>query len=273
MADTPSSEQNPLVSVITPVYNGEKHLKEALSSVSNQSYQNIEHIIVDAESDDGTPRVINHHAKNDAIWIREPDDGIYHGMNKGISNARGKYIGILNADDILYSNAIKSVVENLERFGDPAYTCGPVELIDEMGNVYGRTTPLPPRKRQKRKNIEMPCPHLSVFVHKDIYINKGHFNTNFKLSADYDFLLRLMESETPSVDLKDTVGAFRKGGTSGWLPTWRDNFRVLRHHYLPIWYCSYVFLRSATRGICKKHFPFWVTKNLKRYITTRNNEY
>ena len=102
-------KQTPLISIITVVYNGEQHIQQTINSIKHQTYKNIEHIIIDGNSSDGTLDIIK---KNKSVskYISEPDRGIYDAMNKGINIASGELIGILNSDDWYELSAVEIVV-------------------------------------------------------------------------------------------------------------------------------------------------------------------
>src|ERR1700742_4639960 len=102
-----SEIDNPLVSVVTVVYNGAKHLEQTINSVLNQSHKNVEYIIIDGGSTDGTLDIIKRYEDKIDYWQSERDGGIYFAMNKGVSLAKGELIGILNADDFYLLDTAK----------------------------------------------------------------------------------------------------------------------------------------------------------------------
>ena len=101
--------KNYKISVITVTKNSEKYLEENIKSLSNQTYKNFEHIIIDGDSRDGTLQIIKKYSNNITKWISEPDQGLYFAMNKGIQLSSGDIIGILNSDDIYYPEALNIV--------------------------------------------------------------------------------------------------------------------------------------------------------------------
>ena len=101
---------NPLVSIITVTYNAEKYLEQTIKSVISQSYKNIEYIIIDGMSSDGTVDIIKRYQKYIAHFSSEPDKGIYDAMNKGIKKANGELIGIINSSDFYEPDAVETVV-------------------------------------------------------------------------------------------------------------------------------------------------------------------
>lgn len=105
-----SRSSEPLVSIITVVFNGEKYLEQTILSVLNQTYSNIEYIIIDGGSSDATLDIINKYTDKIDYWVSEPDSGIYDAMNKGISLATGQLIGIINSDDWYELDAVEEIV-------------------------------------------------------------------------------------------------------------------------------------------------------------------
>jgi len=101
----------PLVSIITVVLNGRKTIEQTILSVRNQSYANIEYIIIDGGSTDGTINIIEKYSEGVDFWISESDNGLYDAMNKGIGYANGELIGLLNSDDYYESDAVSRVIE------------------------------------------------------------------------------------------------------------------------------------------------------------------
>ena len=158
-------------------------------------------IVIDGNSTDSMISILKSNSDTITRWISEPDSGIYFAMNKGISMSNGDIIGILNSDDILYPSCEFCCFSSQPNGG---YTCGPIDLIDRSGGIYGKSTPLSYRRQISRRFLEMPCPHQSVFVTKDIYLTYGTFDTNFPLSADYDLILRFMHFNVHCILLDST---------------------------------------------------------------------
>jgi glycosyltransferase involved in cell wall biosynthesis len=103
------TNKKPLITIITVVYNGEKHLEQTIKSVINQNYKNIEYIIIDGVSTDGTLDIIKKYEEYIDYWVSEPDEGIYDAMNKGIGLANGEFINFMNADDWFVDTKFKTV--------------------------------------------------------------------------------------------------------------------------------------------------------------------
>ena len=205
------TEKKMKISIITVVYNNKSYLEDAILSVKNQTYKNIEHIIVDGGSTDGTVEIIKKHSKLISNWISEPDSGIYDAMNKGINLSTGELIGILNSDDIYFhENVIKNVVSLFKQqkmdgcYGDLIY------VSENLKNTI-RHWKSSEYKKGLFKSGWMP-PHPTFFVRKKIYERFGDFNCSFKISADYELMLRFIEKNhiciyyVPEILIKMRVG-------------------------------------------------------------------
>lgn len=268
-----NKDHKPLVSIVTVVYNGQSHLQEAIDSVRHQTYPNIEYILIDGGSTDGTVEIIKKNADFVSDWVSEPDGGIYDAMNKGVRRATGTYIGLLNADDLLLPDGVARSVEALEKLDGPGYTCAAVELADEKGRPYAVSAPLPYEEMVKRRFIEIPCPHLGVFVHRRLYEQIGAYDLRFRLSADYDFILRLIHHEAPCIRLTHPVGVFRKGGASGGVGTWLEIFKLHRKHGRHFSYACYVFTRSIVKSSLARIAPNGVKRRIRLIAKSKNAYY
>lgn len=203
------------VSIITAVYNNKTYLQDAIDSVYNQSYKNIEHIIVDGNSNDGTIDLIKKNENKISKWLSENDKGIYDALNKGLKLATGDLIGFLHSDDIYASNEIiETIVNKIKKsnsdsiYGDLLYVSK-----NDTNNII---------RFWKSKNFHykllkkgwMP-PHPTFFVKKHIYNQYGGFNTNFKIAADYDLMLRFLGQKIISTSyLPQIIIKMRVGGLS-----------------------------------------------------------
>lgn len=176
------------VSILTVTFNSEKYLEDTLLSIFSQSYPDIESIVIDGKSTDGTLSILQKY-QNKITYISEPDMGIYDAMNKGIELATGDIIGILNSDDVLFDNEIiNKVVHSFSSDVDCVY--GNVILVNEFNKLVRNYS----SANFNLKDFEfghMP-PHPSFYVRKEAFQKFGNYNTTFKISADYDLLLRFL---------------------------------------------------------------------------------
>ena len=172
----------PLVSVITIVYNGEKHIEQAINSVLSQSYSKIEYIIIDGGSTDNTVSIIKKYESRIAYWKSEKDKGISDAFNKGLSKATGSIIGILNADDWYETDTVKLVVDNFNNndvvYGDVQYWKNEKKSFTQHGAA-------------EHLEEEVSVVHPTVFVARNSYKQHGGFDTSYKCAMDYELLLRL----------------------------------------------------------------------------------
>lgn len=203
------------VSIITVTYNSASTLEETILSVINQTYKNIEFIIVDGKSNDATLAIIDKYKNAIAKFISEKDKGIYDALNKGIAMATGDIIGILHSDDFYTdNNVITKVIQQ--------FTHGNCEaLYADLYYVEKNNTNKIVRKwkagMQKANSFLfgwMP-PHPTFFAKKEIYTKYGAFDLNFKTSADYELMLRfLFRYKVKTTYLPEFIIKMRVGGQS-----------------------------------------------------------
>jgi glycosyltransferase involved in cell wall biosynthesis len=176
----------PLVSIITVVYNGEKYLEQTILSVINQTYTNIEYLIIDGGSTDGTLDIIRKYEKHIAYWVSEPDKGLYDAMNKGIGLAKGELIGMINSDDWYEPNALEIVVNSCRQNPDKKIFHGDRFDILEDGTKHIKKFQA---SRFKFLYYGMTYNHPSMFIQKDIYKDQ-RYNIKLKALSDYEFVLK-----------------------------------------------------------------------------------
>lgn len=223
----------PLITIITVVFNGEKYLEQTILSVLNQTYSNIEYIIVDGSSTDRTLDIISKYEDAIDYWISEPDKGVYDAMNKGISLCSGTIIGLINAGDTYTEDAIKTIVK--EHNNNPLkIIVGDCKLMINQSNKWcickGEITRLPYNT----------LPHPSVFVPLAIYKKHGLFDINFKIAGDYDFLCRCHQNEVRFSYVSKVIAIFSPPGlSSDYYLAETESLKVRLRHDLP-------FLRSVS---------------------------
>jgi len=224
-----SYDNNPLISIITVVYNGEKYLEETILSVINQTYDNIEYIIIDGGSTDGTVEIIKRYEDRIDYWVSERDGGIYDAMNKGIGLCKGEIVGIVNADDFIYLDTLAKVSSALQD-KEVMFVYAKLDLLGEDGKNTKTIDSLGTQHIKYRVFKHMPFLHPTMFVKKSVYEQIGLFDTTYKLSADYDFTLKLVENGIKSKRLDFSTGVFRLGGQSGGVKSYIENHRLLLRH-------------------------------------------
>ena len=202
------------ISIITVVWNNAKTIKDAINSVLNQSYKDIEYIVIDGSSTDGTIEIVQSYG--DKIkFISEKDNGLYDAMNKGIRMATGDVVGILNSDDFYASDKILQIVadEFLKSNIDSVYAN--LEYID--ANDPKRVIRYWRSKKYQEGLFRSgwhPA-HPTFFVKKEIYEKYGVFDLSFKIAADYELMLRFFEKcKITSSYVDEVFVKMRMGGES-----------------------------------------------------------
>jgi glycosyltransferase involved in cell wall biosynthesis len=203
------------VSIITVVYNGADTIAEAIESVLGQTYPDIEYIIIDGASTDGTQDIVARYGNRISQFVSEPDRGLYDAMNKGIERATGEIIGILNADDLYrHSDVISRIVETFRQqeadavYGDLVYA--PREAPDRVMRYWEAGTYIPGAFLRGW----MP-PHPTFFVRAHVYRQHGYFTTALKSAADYELMLRFVHKHQIQVAyLNEVIVVMRLGGVS-----------------------------------------------------------
>lgn len=220
--DTLTGNNKPLVSVITVVLNGEKHIEQTIQSVLNQTYSNIEYIIIDGKSTDNTLNIIKQYQSKISQVISEKDKGIFDAMNKGITIAKGELIGILNADDYYELTAIENIV-NAYNKNDADVFHGNMMVL----NNGSKQLELPDISKMKQQPSIF---HPTCFVKKNVYEKIGMFDIKYKISSDYDFLLRCLNSNLKFFYVESTITNFRPGGMSGSCKSNIEGYHIMKHH-------------------------------------------
>ena len=230
------------ISIITSVYNNKETIKDAIESVLNQTYQNIEYIIVDGASTDGTTEIIQNYKDKIAIFSTEPDKGIYDGLNKGISLATGDVICFLHSDDLYASDDIVKKVAN--EFNGTDIT----KESKVFDGVYGDLMYTPKDDTSKvlrywkSKDFDMSLlekgwmpAHPTLFLRKEVYEKYGKFDLDFKIAGDYDFMLRVLSAGIKVKYLPEVLYKMRVGGESNKsikniIQKSKEDLRALKHN-------------------------------------------
>jgi glycosyltransferase involved in cell wall biosynthesis len=201
-----------LVTVITVVYNGEKYLQQTIDSIRNQTYKNIEYIIIDGGSTDGTLDIIESNLDVVTKYISEQDRGLYDAMNKGISLANGELIGTINSDDWYELNTIEIVVDKYIQHKDKSIFHA--DRYDVLENGERRRFNFNPSEF-KFIYYSMTFSHPTMFITKDEY-SKHLYNINLKSHADYQFTLEAwLNDNSKFYYINKPLTNFRLGGISG----------------------------------------------------------
>jgi len=184
------------ISIITVCYNSEKYIQSTIESVLNQTYENIEYIVIDGCSNDGTVTIIKEYESkfNGRMkWISEPDKGIYDAMNKGIKMATGDVVGILNSDDFYIENTvIEQVADTFTQNKETQIVFGDVLFVkpDNLDKTvrYYRSKNFTP----KRFRFGFMPAHPTFFTYKTNFDKIGYYKIKYTIAADFELLLRFM---------------------------------------------------------------------------------
>lgn len=203
------------VAIITVVKNNREFIETAIKSVLSQSYADIEYIIIDGASNDGTTEVIKKYAGKVSKWISEPDNGIYDALNKGLRMTSGDVVAFLNSDDFFTDEFVIErivrtfAIENADAvYSDIVYVSQKNPIKIKRYWKAGKYSP------KSLKYGWMP-PHPSLFVRKKLYEKAGFFDTSLKIASDYDMVLRLLKNCTSPISyINEVLVKMRLGGKS-----------------------------------------------------------
>jgi len=208
-----SYENKPLISIITVVFNGEKFLEKTIKSVINQSYDNVEYIIIDGGSTDGTIDIIKKHEDQIDYWVSEKDNGIYDAMNKGLSLVSGAWVNFMNTGDwFCETQTLQKLFDEFIVVTNKVVT-GYVKIVDSDGQWKGYRHPY--RKIESCDFLRENCiAHQASFVHLSLFKIIGSFSTQYKIQGDYDFWIRVIENSVSIKQLEYDIAYFRDDGIS-----------------------------------------------------------
>jgi glycosyltransferase involved in cell wall biosynthesis len=224
-----SQENMPLITVITVVYNGEKTLEETILSVINQTYKNIEYIIIDGASTDNTLEIVKKYEDRIDYWISEPDNGIYYAMNKGIGLASGDYIAMLNSDDWYELNTCAMVAKSIQQNSADVFY-GMMRIYDDkiFQYVYGYSINMISKKM---------IAHPSCFISQNVY-STTRYNTLYKSAADYDLIIRLFIANCKFFFIENVLVNFRMSGMSSSITGQKESNTIRKkYNYISFFSC------------------------------------
>jgi len=275
---------HPKLSIITPVYNAAETFEATIKSVDLQNYPFLEYIVVDGASSDGTLDIIHCNESRISRWISEPDDGLYHAMNKGVKMATGDLIGIIGADDVYMPGAFSRVAQTAINNPSATVIYGDALFQKQNGHIRQRAGE---RISKEADLYRMPAKHSSMFVRREAFEKHGGFNTQYRIVADHDHVYRLFVAGERFVYLRACLSKMRAGGVSdGHARLWEIG-RMLMENKAPTW--GWIrFIESAiisfslgtvasfiehTFPALLERFRTWNTERVKQNIRARATEY
>lgn len=206
-----SSPDQPLVSVLTVVKNGERYVETAIQSVLGQTYPNIEYVVVDGQSTDSTLDIVRKYDDRISYWISEPDNGLYDAINKGIALSTGEIVGIINSDDWYDNRCVELIVGCFKEDPELGIVHGDLGIWNQDGAME---TILKPRRGRVAMLVSLPLNFPTCFIARSIYSKHGVFHTKYRISADYDLILRAYQSKVKFRYLDRILAHRRLGGVS-----------------------------------------------------------
>lgn len=261
------------ISIITVTLNSEKYIADCIQSVINQTYKNIEHIIIDGKSSDNTISIINEYQPYLAHMISETDRGMYDAINKGIELATGDVIGILNSDDMLASEDVISKIadcfmnkETETIYGDLLFV--EPEDINEITRFWKGVS----YKKSRFRYGWMPA-HPTFYMRRDLIEKYGNYENHYFTAADYEFMARyLYKHNVNATYLPMTIVRMRTGGASNGnlkrrLRANRRDYLAMKKNNIP-----FPFFVSILKPISKLHQYKKVIDHKIRGKFTKNNK-
>lgn len=215
----------PLVSIVTIVLNGEKDIRQTMESVLGQSYKKVEYIVIDGGSTDNTIDILQQYDAQLTFWASRPDKGISDAFNKGIRQARGEIIGLLNAGDWYELDAVQYVVEAFRKEKEAGVVCGALQFWKGKNRAYlCRSVP-------RLLERDMTVTHPTCFVRAELYGHFGSFSEKYTLAMDYELLLRFKKNGVIFVTLDRVLANMRHDGVSekNWQAALQETHSARKH--------------------------------------------
>lgn len=229
-----SSKENPVVSIITIVYNRKQDLQATFESVFAQSYSNIEYIVVDGASNDGTLDLIESYSDKISYWRSEPDKGLYDAMNKGLSLAQGDFVWFMNAGDLIFENdTTERIIQKAGREVDVYF--GETMMFDETGKEWGIRSQITNQVLPKKLGWRSLSKGM-VVCHQSILVKRGiapEYILDHPFSADIDWVIKSLKAADQIVNTDQILSRYLMGGFSkkNLFKSWADRYDILKRHY------------------------------------------
>lgn len=255
------------ISIITICFNAVNSIEETILSVINQTFTDIEYIIIDGGSSDGTVDIIKKYDKYFAFWISEPDKGIYDAMNKGARHASGDWIGYINAGDKYVNSMTIETIANILYQKSPDVLYGDLKLNYSFGSYIS--------KPQELTNFNkcFPFSHPASFVRSEI-LKQKFFDLNYKIVGDYNLFYSIYLEGGSFFYLPILIAEFEaEDGVSSKniLSTFREVSKVNGTIYKKGWYLTYInlYIKNIVRQLISKYFPKCYNSIIKHSILSR----
>lgn len=264
----------PLVSIITVVLNNDKYLEQTILSVTSQSYDNVEYLIIDGGSSDRTLEIIDKYESVIDYWISEKDNGTSEAINKGISLAFGDIIGFINSDDWYEKDSIFEIASAFGLNKEAAIICGRLKMAD--GPKKGQVIMSVPSDLYKNMTVETPA----TFFKKTVFKQYGVFDSQYKVGNDYELFLRFYMSKVKFLTIKKVIANMRFNGMSQkkWLQAFKDvrqaQIKLTGKKFMATMLFIYKVTRFSFKNLLEKRTPFIILfyrKYFSRYYRNVKN--
>lgn len=199
----------PKISIVTVVYNAVDDFKVTAESIVNQGYNNLEFIVIDGGSTDGTLDLIKFYEKYISYWVSEPDGGIYDAMNKGVLHSTGDYINFMNAGDVFSSDNVVKLIASETTKNPGCIYVGGCMVKYPSGKIKVNSVSL----SSTNNYLKMPVCHQSMFAPRELLI-KYKLNEQYKIAADFDFFLAAIKAKVDIHILESNLSCITSGGVS-----------------------------------------------------------
>jgi glycosyltransferase involved in cell wall biosynthesis len=230
----------PLISIVTVVYNGEGHIEQTIQSVISQEYENVEYIVIDGGSTDGTLDILKQYEGQIDYWVSEPDRGISDAFNKGVTLCQGEWVGLINADDWYEPQALSSILT----YPDAEVLYGNMQVWrNGVKNLVHLSS-------HENMHKQMSLNHPSVFIRRRVYQRLGCFDHDFKLAMDYELLIRFLCNGVRFEYINQVLTNFRDGGASdeGQILALQEvKAAKLRYKTVSNWMCHFQYFLASNK--------------------------
>jgi glycosyltransferase involved in cell wall biosynthesis len=261
-----ANQENPLVSVITVVYNGGKGLERTIRSVIDQTYGHIEYLIIDGGSTDGTLDTIRRYEASIDYWVSEPDAGISDAMNKGIAVSTGQMVGLLHAGDWLSEDQIERGVDALTRSAAD-YIFGDLQYHDLDGTFKFRINGDPGYADTIHNRMPVLC-HPTVLVKRETYQKYGFFDTRYRIAMDYEWFLRLHSRGARGEYVTGLLGHMSVGGISDtdYIRELKEVRNIAVSYGEPKWTSNLLFLGRIIKSAMRRTMESWMPQRPYQWL-------
>ncbi len=268
----PGGRPWPKVSIVTPSFNQARYLEATLRSVLEQDYPNLEYIVIDGGSTDGSLEILQRYSDRLAYWVSEPDAGQTDAINKGFARATGEILAWLNSDDLYRPGAVAQAVEFLQAHPEVGMVYGDAEFIDEHGKVIGRFAAAQTDYRKLRRGY-VHIPQQAAFFRASLWKEVGPLDPSFYFAMDYDLWVRIA-AVAPIRYVPRTWAAFRLHGDAKTMASadrcWPEMIRV--HQRLGGGKLSVIYAKYLIRRLLEPILPYRLHARLwlQRWAMDRN---